>query len=212
MKTQDLISQLAQNPVPAGLPVHQQLRRTLPGAMLACGALLLTFWGLNPDLSGMTTHPAFVTKMLWLAALAVFSGRGLLRLSRPGVSAGPTFWGLALGWLTMAGLGLIQSFQTSSAGRVDLWMGNSWPTCALSILVLSLPLLGALLWVLRQMAPTRPALAGAVAGAMASSMAAGIYSLHCTETAFGFFTVWYGAGMLAVSMLGALLGARLLRW
>jgi hypothetical protein len=91
-------------------------------------------------------------------------------------------------------------------------MGNSWPTCALSILVLSLPLLGALLWVLRQMAPTRPALAGAVAGAMASSMAAGIYSLHCTETAFGFFTVWYGAGMLAVSMLGALLGARLLRW
>lgn len=212
MKTQDLIGLLAQDPMPAAAPVRQQLSRALLGAALVCGALLLVFWGLNPDMGTMATNPAFVTKMLWLLALAVFSARGLLRLSRPGVGAGSTFWGLALALLAMGSLGLIQSLQASPDSRMALWMGSSWLTCSLSILALSLPVLGALLWALRQMAPTRPALAGAAAGAMAACVAAGIYSLHCTETAYGFFTAWYGGGILAVSVLGALLGSRLLRW
>jgi hypothetical protein len=91
-------------------------------------------------------------------------------------------------------------------------MGSSWLACAVSILVLSLPVLGALLWALRQLAPTQPRLAGAVAGAMAGGVAASLYSLHCTETTFAFFAAWYGGGLLLTSGLGALLGARLLRW
>ena len=212
MRTQDLIGLLAQNPIPAASPVRQQLSRALLRSGLVCGAWLLVFWGLNPNMGTMATHPAFATKMLWLLALAVFSGRGLLRLSRPGMNAGSTFWGLALALLAMGCLGLIQSLQASPGSRMTLWMGDSWQTCTLSILVLSLPVLGALLWALRQLAPTHPALAGAAAGAMAGCVAAGFYSLHCTETTFAFFTAWYGGGMLVVSALGALLGSRLLRW
>jgi hypothetical protein len=212
MKTQDLIGLLAQDPMPAAPPVRQQLSRALLGSALVSGASLLVFWGLNPDMGTMATHPAFATKMLWLLALAVFSARGLLRLSRPGMGVGFTFWGLALALLAMGSLGLVQSLQTSPDSRLALWMGSSWQTCALSILALALPVLGALLWALRQLAPTRPTLAGAAAGAMASSVAAGFYSLHCTETALAFFTAWYGGGVVAVSMLGALLGSRLLRW
>lgn len=93
-------------------------------------------------------------------------------LSRLGVGTAATFRELVLAWVAVRGLGLglNQSFQTSPAARVDLWVDNSWQTCALSIMVLSLPLLGALLRVLRQMATARPALAGAVAGAVAGAM------------------------------------------
>lgn len=212
MKTQELIRLLAQDPLPAGLPVHRQLGQALLGSALVCGAGLLLFWGLNPELGTMVTRAAFATKMLWLLALAFFSGHGLLRLSRPGGGAGPTFWGLALALLAMACLGLIQLLQARPDSRLSLWLGSSWLTCVLSILALSLPVLAALLHTLRQQAPTRPALAGGAAGAMAACVAAGVYSLHCNETAFAFYATWFGGALVAVAALGAWLGGRWLRW
>lgn len=212
MNTQDLIGLLAHDTQNAPKPVRQQLARA---AVLSCcvtGVLMVQAFGINPELSDMVQQPAFVTKMLWLLALMVFSVLGLLRLARPGMSAGPTFWGLGLSMLVMTGLGGLQTLQTAAGSRQDLWLGDSWQVCSISILGLSLPVLGALLWALRQLAPTRPALAGAAAGWLAASMAASIYSLHCTETTFAFFTAWYGGGMVLVSLLGAALGARWLRW
>ncbi|MEK7346855.1 MAG: DUF1109 domain-containing protein [Pseudomonadota bacterium] len=212
MKTQDLIGLLASDPLPTHKPVRQQLAQPLAWAAAVCGLLVVLVFGINPALSDMARHPAFITKMLWLASLMIFSALGLLRLARPGLNAGHTFWGLSLSMLAMTSLGLVQSLQATPGTRADLWLGASWQACSLSILGLSLPVLGALLWALRQLAPTRPALAGAAAGWMAASVAASLYSLHCTETTFTFFTAWYGGGMLLVSLLGAALGARCLRW
>ena len=212
MKTQDLIGLLAQDPVPAGLSVRQQLTRAWMWAALVCGALLLVFWGLNPQLAEMAHQPVFLTKILWLASLMGFSAQGLLRLARPGISAGHTWAGMGLSLLAMVSLGLVQSLQTHAGERMALWMGTSWEVCTISIVALALPVLAALLWALRQLAPTRPALTGAVAGAMAGSLAASIYSLHCTETGFGFFALWYVLGMAMVTLLGAVLGLRFLRW
>ncbi len=81
-----------------------------------------------------------------------------------------------------------------------------------SIAALSVPLLAALLWLLRSMAPTRPVLAGAMAGLMAGAMAGLVYSLHCPEIAYAFLAVWYVAAMAVMAGVGALLGSRLLRW
>lgn len=212
MKTQDLISLLASDTLPAHKPVRQQLAQALALAALVCGLLVALIFGINPALGDMASNPAFITKMLWLSSLMVFSALGLLRLARPGVSAGQTFWGLGVSMLAMISLGLIQSLQAPADTRTALWLGGSWQVCSVNILGLSLPVLGALLWALRQLAPTRPALTGAAAGWMASSMAASLYSLHCTETTFAFFTAWYGGGMVLVSLLGAALGARWLRW
>ncbi len=212
MKTQELIGLLAQDPMPAAPAPREQIVKPLLGATLACGLLVLAFWGMHPQLRELFLHPAFITKMLWLASVIGFSCYGLLRLSRPGVSVGHAVWGLVLSMLAMTSLGLIQSMQTEPDSRLALWMGSSWQACSVSILVLSLPVLGALLWALRQLAPTQPRLAGAVAGAMSGGVAASLYSLHCTETAFAFFAAWYGGGLLLASGLGALLGARLLRW
>ncbi len=212
MKTQDLIGLLAHDPMPAAPAVREQIFKPLLGAAVACGVLVLLFFGINPQLRQMVLHPAFVTKMLWLASVIGFSCYGLLRLSRPGVSVGHTFWGLGLSMLAMSSLGLLQSAQTEPDSRLALWLGSSWMSCSLSILLLSAPVLGALLWALRQLAPTRPRLTGAAAGALAGGVAASLYSLHCPETTFAFYTAWYGGGLLLASGAGALLGARWLRW
>jgi len=109
-------------------------------------------------------------------------------------------------------LGVMQWLQADAGARSSQWMGSSWQVCSVNIVALSLPVLGALLWALRQLAPTRPALAGAVAGMLAGSLAASIYSLYCTETSLTFFAVWYAGGIALVSGVGAVLGLRVLRW
>lgn len=212
MKTNDLIALLASDTLQPQKPVRQQLLRQLLLGALVCGVLLWALFGVNPQMDQMAVHPAFITKMLWLTALMGFSLYGLFRLARPGVNAGHTLWGLGLALVAMLSLGFLQLLQTESGGRSMQWMGGSWEVCSVSIAGLSLPVLGALLWALRQLAPTRPVLTGAVAGVLAGSLAASIYSLHCTETSLTFFAVWYVAGMALATAVGAVLGARWLRW
>ena len=212
MKTNDLIALLASDTLQPQKPVRQQLLRQLLLGAVVCGVLLLAVFGLNPQMDQMAVHPAFITKMLWLTALMGFSLYGLFRLARPGVGAGHTLMGLGLALLAMGSLGLMQWLQTDASARAAQWMGDSWQVCSVNIAALSLPVLGALLWALHQLAPTRPARTGAVAGVMAGSLAASIYSLHCTETSFAFFSLWYVAGIVAVGLLGAVLGPRCLRW
>ncbi len=212
MKTQDLIGLLASDTLQTRLPARQQLTRPVLIGGLVCAVLMAGLWGINPQLQEMAMRPAFIVKMLWLLSLMGFSVYGLLRLSRPGMKTGHTWTGLGLSWLAMLSLGLLQSWQADAGEHAAQWMGDSWQVCSVSIAALSLPVLGALLWALHQLAPTRPALTGAVAGVMAGSLAASIYSLHCTETSFAFFSLWYVAGMAAVSVLGAVLGPRCLRW
>jgi hypothetical protein len=141
-----------------------------------------------------------------------FAAPVVLHLSRPGVAAGRGVWGIAASLAGMAVLATWQVLQVDAGAGMQLMLGESWQTCSASIAALSLPLLAALLWMLRGMAPTRPALAGASAGLMAGGLAGLVYSLHCPETAYAFLAVWYVASMGFMVGLGALLGIRMLRW
>ena len=78
MKTNDLIALLASDTLQPQKPVRQQLLRQLLLGAVVCGVLLLTLFGLNPQMDQMAVHPAFITKMLWLTALMGFSLNGLL--------------------------------------------------------------------------------------------------------------------------------------
>lgn len=212
MKTTDLVALLASDTLQPQAPVRKQLLKPLLLAAVVCGLLLVALFGVNPDMDQMAVHPVFITKMLWLSALMGFSLYGLFRLARPGVGTGQTTAGMGLALLAMVSLGLVQWLQTPENNRMAQWMGGSWEVCTFSISALSLPVLAALLWSLRHLAPTRPSLTGAVAGVLAGSVAASIYSLHCPETSFTFFAIWYVAGMALTTALGAALGARCLRW
>jgi hypothetical protein len=212
MKTNDLIALLASDALLPQKNVRQPLRIALLLGAVACVVLVVAVFGLNPQMDQMAQHPAFITKMLWLMGLMAFSVYGLYRLARPGVGAGHTWIGLGLTLSAMLALGLVQWLQTDAQARTAHWMGATWQLCSVSIVALALPVLGALFWALRQLAPTRPVLTGAVAGILSASLAASMYSLHCPETSLTFFAVWYAGGIVLASGIGAALGWRCLRW
>ena len=49
-------------------------------------------------------------------------------------------------------------------------------------------------------------------GLLSGAVATLIYCLHCPEMEVAFWAVWYIAGMLIPTVIGALLAPRLLRW
>ena len=213
MKTNDLIAMLATeaSATPTVSPLRRCVQATATGLAISL-ALVLTLWGLNPELNALAHTQAFWVKVVWLVLTCTFAVPVVMHLARPGVAAGRGVWGIAAALAGMAILALAQVATVDADTGMSLMLGGSWQVCSASIAALSVPLLAALLWMLRGMAPTRPALAGASAGLMAAAMSGLVYSLHCPETAYPFLAVWYVAGMALMAGVGALLGSRLLRW
>jgi hypothetical protein len=85
-------------------------------------------------------------------------------------------------------------------------------TCLTTVPSLAIPLLAAVLWALSAGAPLRPGRAGAAAGLAAGALAAALYSLYCDQDEALFVLPAYGVAVLLVTLVGALAGARLLRW
>ena len=119
---------------------------------------------------------------------------------------GPT---IAFSALSGLGLELAGSLESSWSQRL---LGRSPLGCFLCVLVLSLPILAALLAALRAGAPTHPRLAGAMAGLLAGGITTALYTPHCPEDSLLLVVLWHGLAVGAALLLGTLAGGRLLRW
>nr|WP_217704150.1 DUF1109 domain-containing protein [Schlegelella koreensis] len=181
----------------------------LPLAVLLVALLL----GLRHDLAEGLRHPVLWVKFAVPLAVALAAGASLRRLASPGVPVGRTWWigaGAVLALWVVAALQWAGLSPTERA--VALW-GSSWRECPFNIAVVSLPLLAAVLAMLRgPAAPTRPRRAGAAAGLLAGGMGTMAYALHCPESGLAFVAVWYVLGVVIVAAAGAALGPRLFRW
>jgi hypothetical protein len=98
----------------------------------------------------------------------------------------------------------------------DLWLSKTAGTNSLVCLTY-IPLIGIgplaiFLFALRQGAPTRPPVAGAVAGLLAGGIAATLYAAHCTDDSPLFIGTWYTIAIAGLALLGAVGGNRLARW
>jgi hypothetical protein len=91
-------------------------------------------------------------------------------------------------------------------------VGSNSKVCLSAIPAMSLPLLIAALIGLRHGAPSRPALAGAIAGMVSAGLAATLYASHCTDDSPLFVATWYTLATALVTAVGALMGARVLRY
>ena len=213
MNTDELISMLASNaPAVDRRIVARRFGIAVVIGLLLALLMLLTFFGIRPDIGEIAATPLFWAK---LALPATLLGGALLvttRLARPGVPVGN-------GWATLAApvtavwlaaLGLLLSVSANS--RWALVLGETWRVCPLNIALLSIPTFLCVFWAIRGLAPTRLRLAGGAGGLLAGSMATLAYSLHCPEMSVAFWAVWYVLGMLIPTVIGALLGPRLLRW
>ncbi len=213
MKTDDLIAVLALEPGPTN-PARLNSRIGLwsgSGALVAAVVAVVAM-GARPDLTQWTGLTSFLGKAAYTLSLAVAGFWLLDRLGRPGASpwrAVSALLLLLIGGGVAVGLELAQS-------PADAWtalvMGRSAMTCPLAILALGALTLPPALVAARRLAPLRPSAAGAAAGLLAGGLSATAYGLHCAETAVSFLVIWYGLGVLATTVLGAVAGARVLRW
>ena len=213
MKTDELISLLATRAGP--VPAHAVGRRFavalgvgLPGAFL----LMLVTLGLRPDLAQATTEGMFWIKLAFAACLALAGLVATERLSRPGMRVGFAWVAVATPVLALWLAAIVVLVRAAPEQRLDLVMGGTWMACPMSIAMLSLPLFMATFWCMKDLAPTRLALAGASSGLLAGALSALVYALHCPESAAPFLGVWYVLGIAIPTLGGALLGPRILRW
>ena len=213
MKTDDLIAMLATGvePVRPGV-VGLRLHKALVAGVLGAFVVMLLGYGVRPDLAQAAWLPMFWVKLLFPLAVALPALVLMLRLGRPGVRLGRVGWALVVPWMALSLFALGALMNAPPGARLELVLGKTWLSCALNIAWVSVPSFVATFWVLRGMAPTRPAWAGASAGLLAACLGTLVYALHCPEMQAPFLAVWYVLGMLIPTAAGALLGPKLLRW
>lgn len=212
MKTDELIRALSADKEPSG--PAPGLALALAGAIGFVLSVLLFLWlvPFRPDLGEAMRSFPFMLKPVEMGILVVASALALLRLAQPGASLGRV---LSVAALVPAIMVAALGFELASVPRVqwlDRLAGVHWYICVMNMVILSLPILAALLVGLRFGAPTRPALAGAGAGLLAGAIAASLYISHCPDDSPIFVAAWFTAAIAVATGIGAMAGSRVLRW
>lgn len=214
MRTDDLIAQLAARTDavrPHAIERRVALHLVLGGAVAV--VLLIALLGLRPDMGEAVATVPFWMKFGFTAIVASLGVAAACRLARPGATLRPAFWlAAAAPFVVIAGMAIVEILAAAPTDRVAVWLGSSWKTCPVWILVISAPVLLAVTLSMRRFAPTRPVLTGMVLGMAAGGVGATVYGLHCQENAAAFLATWYVLGMAIVGAIGAVIGPRALRW
>lgn len=212
MRTDNLIAALAADAKSIEMPIG----RTLLLALAAGGILAVLVYmmdvGPRPDLWLALTSPRFLFKCA-LSVLLLISALGLVwHLARPG--AVPIGWVILLAAVpALLAIGVIMEMITlpSSAWMSEIF-GMNWRVCVWLIALLSAAPLVALIVAMRRGATTHPVLAGAAAGLLSAGIGATLYATHCQSDSPLFVAIWYVFATAMMTLVGALLGARFLRW
>jgi len=106
-------------------------------------------------------------------------------------------------------IALVLSHPTAWGGMV---FGPQWVACLICIPLFSIVPFASLVWALRKEAPTNPVWTGAVAGLVAGALGAAAFTLHHSAGSIPFIVLWYGGPIVVCTVVGAILGPRLLRW
>jgi len=213
MKTDDLIGLLSKEvtPVERGA-VMRRFAAALALGALGSVVLMSVVFGVRHDLATVARTTIFWAKLAYPLAIAVGALLAVLRLGRPGARAGFSWALIALPFVAVWGASFLLLGRAAPDARWPLVLGHTWRTCPFNILLLSVPTFVAAFWAVKSLAPTQLRLAGAAAGLLASAMATIAYCLHCPEMSPAFWGVWYALGMALPAGIGAMVGARWLRW
>lgn len=213
METEQLIASLTADlrPVAIGASRRRLYAHAAAGFVGSALVFVLVFGPQLNLLHEFSTLAPYLKLTLGLG-LGFTGWRLLYDAAIPGRSVGLPLVSAAL-IILLAAAAAIGWWVIDAQGRpATLLLGSSWTICSPSILLLSVPLLAALMAALRRLAPVRLRLAGFAAGLCAGGVAAAIYALHCIEYSPAFIALWYSLGIAAASAVGAIAGPRALRW
>jgi len=211
MRTDDLISTMAETPWPRLSPALRLAIAMLGGWLVALLGMVLV---LGPPLAALpaTGLLPFAVKTGFTAALTALSVFAVIAAGRPGQRLVARLMLIGGPFLFLAALAGLEMSSTPSEAWRGLFLGSTSATCISAIILASIQVLISVLWPYRAYAPTRPAVAGLLAGTSSGAAAAFAYALYCPETTASFLLVSYTPGIAVAAVAGALLGGRLLRW
>lgn len=213
MKTEELIQSLVATVRPVSRhAVGQRIALGMIGGAVVTMLLIVAVLGLRPDLGTALRGFPLWMKWVYTASLGIVAVSATSNLARPDAKSLRWLWLLAVPILLLAGICIAELTYAPKSAMLAMWLGESWKLCPWIVLILSLPIFVGLLWSYRRFAPTRLRAAGATAGLSAGAWAALLYCLHCPEVSAMFVLTWYSLGIGLATLLGALVGPRLLRW
>jgi hypothetical protein len=213
MKTSDLIHALAEDhSQPAGLSFRQALPLFGVPAVAVTALILVLFLGVRSDLLPAFNDLNVLLKSLFTLALVAAALMIVRKMARPDAKPQKTAFLLLIPLLVL-GFGVAREMAEVP---YELWLtrliGEYPLACLINIPLLALAPLAGLMGVMRQQAPSSSILAGAMSGLLAGAVAAAFYALHCSDDSPFFLAVWYVTAIMLVTVLGAIIGARVLRW
>jgi hypothetical protein len=214
MKTDDLVNILSTNldAVDWRGVSRRLLAAAAIGAIAALAGMMLLF-GPRTDMADIRSWIFLAVKFAFAGTLAAISLAYLVRVARPGGEQGVS---LALVVLPFAAA-LVVLVVTLVSAPPSAWhamiFGKHWLLCISCIPLNAIFPFAAIIFAMRRFAsPTNLARAGALAGLAAGSISAVVYALHCPDDSLAFIALWYGLTIALCTVVGALVGPRLLRW
>jgi hypothetical protein len=211
VKTNDLISLLAED-APVRLRLGRALALALSVGIVFSTALLLSTIGMRPDMGSAMEAMRVKFKIAETLLLAFAACSLVFRIGRPGASLKMSALSLLLPLLALIAAIFVELDFVPWDGWKASMMGHHAAFCVFFIPVLSVVPLAGFMLALKNGAPESPGLAGAVAGLAAGGVAAAIYAWHCPDDSPLFVAAWYTLAIAIVTVAGALLGRRFLRW
>ena len=185
----------------------------LTGGALAFALMLVTV-GPRPDLQS-TAHIEWVAVKLLFALSVIGTGALLLNRSmRPGLEDATNWTMVLFPFLAALAVAFAVLLGQPQAWRELLRGATTVSSVRCLVLIMSFAAipLAAVIYAIRQGAPTRLKLCGGIAGIVAGGIGAAAYAFNCTSDTIPFVAIWYGAAIVICSAIGSQLGPRVLRW
>lgn len=212
MKTDELIKAISADGAAPRTPIARVVLWAAGLGAAVAAAVFLMLLPVRPDFSAVLSSPRFLYKWVLTLTLVVSSIILVVQLARP-QSIPMSRLLLLVAAPAVLAMGIVIELMTLPS---EHWMptlrGQNAIGCVILIPLLSAMPFAALFAALQEGAPSHPALAGAVAGIAAAGIGATLYASHCMDDSPLFIAAWYGVGVALMSGIGAILGARLLRW
>jgi hypothetical protein len=212
MNTDELINIIAQDAHAPRPSLRARMATALAVGALVAAVLFSYSLGVRPDIASALLTWRFDAKLAIVLLCFATALWLTLRLMRPDAVLGAAAFALALPLLFLT---VAVGWELSST-RADTWLmravGTNSRVCLAAITGLAMVPLAALLVGLRAGAPRSPAMAGAAAGLLAAALAATLYAVHCSDDSPLFVVLWYVPAIAVITLAGAAVGSRVLRW
>ena len=168
--------------------------------------------GIRADLREVGAWAFLVLKLAFAIGTIAVTSVYLVRVARPGGERTLPIVAVSFPFIAIMVLAAISLAFAPGSHWNTMVAGDQWLECLLSIPIIAVVPFAAIIWAVRQTAPTDLVRAGALAGLAAGGVSAAGYALHCTGDSLPFVALWYGGTIALCTLAGAILGPRLLRW